>query len=171
MTPNCTTSSESVTRSQRLRSRAFFLVAAARFVPFSFIALRTMGFLFGLLLLTSAQGMAVAQSKPEEVVFRRGGQELHGFLWKPEGIGPFPAIVWNHGSEKLPGSQPTLANFYTAHSYVFFVPHRRGQGHSAGDYIQDLVVQVPPGERARRMVELQESEVDDVIAGLNYLRS
>jgi len=104
-------------------------------------------------------------------VFRSGGQELHGFLWKPEGIGPFPAIVWNHGSEKLPGSQPTLANFYTAHSYVFFVPHRRGQGHSAGDYIQDLVVQVPPGERARRMVELQESEVDDVIAGLNYLRS
>jgi dienelactone hydrolase len=79
--------------------------------------------------------------------------------------------VWNHGSEKLPGSQPALANFYTAHSYVFFVPHRRGQGRSPGDYIQDQVAQAAPGERARRMVELQQAEVDDVIAGLNYLKS
>ena len=113
----------------------------------------------------------MAQSKPEEVVFASGRRELHGFLWKPEGVGPFAAIVWNHGSEKLPGSQPVLAKFYTAHSYVFFVPHRRGQGRSPGDYIQDLVGQAPPGERARRMVELQEAEVDDVVAGLNYLRS
>ncbi len=113
----------------------------------------------------------MAQTKPEEVVFSSGGAELHGFLWKPEGTGPFPAIVWNHGSEKLPGSQPALAKFYTGHSYVFFVPHRRGQGRSPGDYIQDLVAQAPPGERARRMVELQQAAVVDVIAGLNYLKS
>ena len=119
----------------------------------------------------SAAGGAVAQSKPEEVVFPSGGQQLHGFLWKPEGTGPFRAIVWNHGSEKLPGSQPALANFYTAHSYVFFVPHRRGQGRSPGNYIQDQVAQTPPSERALRVVELQQAEVDDVIAGLNYLRS
>ncbi|MGC2003030.1 MAG: prolyl oligopeptidase family serine peptidase, partial [Candidatus Acidiferrales bacterium] len=108
-------------------------------------------------------------------MFPSDGRQLHGFLWKPAGAGagPFPAIVWNHGSEKLPGSQPTLAAFYTAHSYVFFVPHRRGQGRSPfpRDYIQDLVAQAPPGERARRMVELQEAEVDDVIAALIYLKS
>jgi dienelactone hydrolase len=121
--------------------------------------------------LALALGIAVAQSKPEEVVFPSGGRDLHGFLWKPEGAGPFPAILWNHGSEKLPGSQPALAKFYTMHSYVFFVPHRRGQGRSPGEYIQDLVAQAPPGDRARRMVELQQAEVDDVIAGLNYLRS
>jgi carboxymethylenebutenolidase len=134
------------------------------------VALRR-GLLYGLLLFALAEGTSLAQSKPEEVVFPSGGRELHGFLWKPEGAGRFPAIVWNHGSEKLPGSQPALARFYTAHSYVFFVPHRRGQGRSPGDYIQDLVAQAPPGDRARRMVELQEAEVDDVIAGLNYLRS
>jgi carboxymethylenebutenolidase len=127
--------------------------------------------LCGLLLFTFVKGISVAQSKPEDVVFPSGGRQLHGFLWKPAGTGPFPAIVWNHGSEKLPGSQPALASFYTAHSYVFFVPHRRGQGRSPGDYIQGLVAQAPPGERARRMVELQEAEVDDVIAGLNYLKS
>src|SRR5271166_783787 len=120
--------------------------------------------LWGLLLFTLAKGLSVAQSAPEEVVFHSGGRELHGFLWKPEGAGPFPAIVWNHGSEKLPGSQPALARFYTAHSYVFFVPHRRGQGRSPGNYIQDLVNQAPSGDRARRMVELQQAEVDDVVA-------
>jgi carboxymethylenebutenolidase len=119
----------------------------------------------------SAAGEGVAQSQPEEVVFPSGGRQLHGFLWKPEGSGPFPAVVWNHGSEKLPGSQPALANFYTAHSYVFFVPHRRGQGLSPGEYIQDQVAQAAPGARARRVVELQEAEVEDVIAGLNYLKS
>ena len=118
-----------------------------------------------------AAGGAVAQSKPEEVVFESGGRQLHGFLWKPDGTGPFPAVEWNHGSEKWPGSQPALASFYTAHSYVFFVPHRRGQGRSPGDYIQDQVAQTPPSERALRVVELQQAEVDDVIAGINYLRS
>jgi len=112
-----------------------------------------------------------AQTQPEEVVFPSDGRQLHGFLWKPDGPGPFPAIVWNHGSEKLPGSQPVLAKFYTGHSYVFFVPHRRGQGRSPGDYIQDEVAKAPPHDRARRMVDVQREEVDDVIAALNYLKS
>jgi len=129
------------------------------------------GFVFRLLLFTLISGISVAQSGPEEVVFPSDGQNLHGFLWKPEGAGPFPAIVWNHGSERITGSHPALARFYTAHSYVFFVPHRRGQGRSPGDYVQDLVQVAPPNERGRRMVELQQDEVDDVIAGLNYLKA
>lgn len=119
----------------------------------------------------SATGRGTAQSKPEEVVFASGGRQLHGFLWKPAGNGPFRAIVWNHGSEKLPGSEPALAEFYTVHSYVFFVPHRRGQGRSPGSYIQEQVEQARPGERGRLVVELLQDEVDDVIAALNYLRS
>src|SRR5271166_6743500 len=127
--------------------------------------------LCGLLLFALAKGTSVAQSAPEEVVFNSGGRELHGFLWKPQGAGPFPAVLWNHGSEKLPGSQPTLAGFYTAHSYVFFVPHRRGQGRSPGDYIQDQIERAPGNERAQLMVALQEAEVSDVVAALDYLKS
>jgi len=137
----------------------------------SSVAIKAARCLAGFLLFALGQAVALAQAKPEEVVFPSDGQELHGFLWKPEGAGPFAAIVWNHGSEKLPGSQPVLAKFYTEHSYVFFVPHRRGQGRSPGAYIQDLVMAAPPGERARHMVELQQVEVDDVVAGLTYLRS
>lgn len=136
-----------------------------------FFLLRPAKILCLLLLLAGARGTILAQSQVEEVVFPSDGLKLHGFLWKPEGAGPFPAIVWNHGSEKMPGSHPKLAEFYTAHSYVFFVPHRRGQGRSPGNYIQDLVAMAPPPERAWRMVELQDDEVDDVIAGVTYLKS
>ena len=124
-----------------------------------------------LLLLFVLASSSFAQLKPEEVVFPSDGRQLHGFLWKPDGPGPFRAILWNHGSERLPGSEPILAAFYTSHSYVFFVPHRRGQGRSPGDYIQDQIMQAPPRERGRLMVRLQEIEVNDVIAGLAYLRS
>src|SRR5271166_5106908 len=125
-----------------------------------------------LCLLGCAATHALAQSgSSEEVTFQSGRLRLHGFLWKPAGNGPFPAVLWNHGSEKLPGAQPALAAFYTAHSYVFFVPHRRGQGRSPGFYIQDQVAQASPAERAARMVQLQDEEVDDVIAALEFLKS
>src|ERR1700693_1698986 len=97
-----------------VRSPASLPMSFARTVLFSFFTLRTMRFLFGLFLLTSAPGISMAQAKPEEVVYPSSGQELHGFLWKPEGTGPFPAVLWNHGSEKFAGSQPNLAKFYTA---------------------------------------------------------
>jgi carboxymethylenebutenolidase len=122
-----------------------------------------------LVLLLSAG--ALGQPKPQEVTFPSGKLQLHGFLWKPDGPGPFPVVLWNHGSEKLPGWRPELGAFYTAHNYVFFIPHRRGQGRSPGDYIQDLLAQTPPDQRNRRMVELQEAEVDDVVAALTYLKS
>lgn len=125
----------------------------------------------GLLLLVPRQDAPTPQLQPQEVVFESSGRQLHGFLWKPDGDGPFPAIFWNHGSEKLPGSQPALAKFYTEHSYVFFIPHRRGQGRSPGEYIQDLVQEAPPYQRAERMVELQRAEVEDLVAALNFLRS
>jgi carboxymethylenebutenolidase len=64
-----------------------------------------------------------------------------------------------------------LASFYTGRSYVFFFPHRKGQGRSPGTYIQDAVAQAPPSERAGRMIELQEEEVSDVIAALAFLKS
>jgi len=133
--------------------------------------MRIRALMFMVFMVLSAASTAVAQAQPVEVVFPSGGRQLQGFLWKPEGNGPFRAIVWNHGSERLPGSEPALAAFYTAHSYVFFVPHRRGQGRSPGDYIQDQVAEARPNERAGRVVELLQAEVDDVVAGLNFLKS
>src|SRR5271166_6362298 len=82
-----------------------------------------------------AQEAAPSNARP--VSFPSSGGTLYGFLYVPEGKGPFPAVLWNHGSEKRPGWQPELASFYNSHGFVFFLPHRRGQGRSPGPYILD----------------------------------
>src|SRR5690242_9294135 len=75
----------------------------------------------------------LAAAEPEEVTFPSGKLVLHGFLYRPQGNGPFPAILYNHGSEEKPGTKPALGNFFTSNGYVFFVPHRQGQGRSPND--------------------------------------
>jgi dipeptidyl aminopeptidase/acylaminoacyl peptidase len=51
---------------------------------------------------------ATAQAPParisrERVTFKSDGLTLVGFLFQPDGPGPFPGLVWNHGSEKKQG--------------------------------------------------------------------
>jgi dienelactone hydrolase len=82
--------------------------------------------------------LAPGQTPGELVSFPSGDLTLQGFLYKPAGRGPFPAMIWNHGSEKEPGAQPELAYFYTQKGFVFFLPHRHGHGRSPGEYIGDV---------------------------------
>ncbi len=115
-----------------------------------------------------------AQAKPEEVTFPSGKLTLHGFLYKPEGSGPFPAVLWNHGSERRPGWLPELGPLFAGKGYVLFIPHRRGQGRSSGPYIMDLLAQEQsrggPAARSRKLVELMEEHLDDQIAAFSYLK-
>jgi dienelactone hydrolase len=113
--------------------------------------------------------------EPTEVSFPCGELTLHGFLWKPEGEGPFPAIVYNHGSEKLPGSFPSLGNFWTAHGFMFFVPHRHGHGRSPGQYIVDLedefrATEKDPAKLQRHSIELHEHYNADVVSAVTWLK-
>src|SRR3989442_14401701 len=94
--------------------------------------------LFALLVLPSV--LAVA----ETVTFPSGEITLHGVLYKPEGTGPFPAVIYNHGS--APGMMSeqvfsALGPVLASHGWVFFGPYRRGQGlsASAGPYSSDQV--------------------------------
>src|SRR5436190_21470274 len=97
-----------------------------------------------LLVFGSAAGAATqapALSK-ERVAFKSHGLTLTGFLFRPEGRGPFPAIVWNHGSEKNPGGGPqfdTVARIFVPRGYVVFAPIRRGHAMSDGSYITDQI--------------------------------
>ena len=110
-----------------------------------------------------------AAATTREVVFPSGGLDLHGYLWEPPGRGPYPVVLYNHGSEKLPGSKPTLGAFFTAQGFAFFVPHRRGQGLSPGQYISDLVAQAPPAQQNQVVVDQLVAQVEDVAAALTYL--
>jgi len=111
---------------------------------------------------------SVCAAAPEEVTFASNGFELHGFIYRPEGQGPFPAVLYNHGSERRPGSKPEVAAVFNAKGYVVFVPHRRGHGRSSGPYIMDQLGTGP--SRGSRMVELLEEQGGDVVAALAYLR-
>jgi len=90
--------------------------------------------------------------------------DRRGFLYRPAGVGPFPVVVWNHGSEKLPGWRPELGHFYTANGWAFFVPHRRGHGRSGGDYIGD------DPDPARQLALLDEQNAD-VIAAIAWIKT
>jgi dienelactone hydrolase len=93
---------------------------------------------------------------------------LYGFLYLPKGEGPFPAVLWNHGSEKRPGWQPELASFYNSHGFVFFLPHRRGQGRSPGPYIMD---EIHAGGGPTAAVQAQQIANEDVLAAMNWLKT
>jgi dipeptidyl aminopeptidase/acylaminoacyl peptidase len=110
-------------------------------------------------------------AKPELITFTSGDLALKGFVWKPEGPGPFPAIVWNHGSERLPGTVDSVAPYFVSRGYIFFVPHRRGQGRSPGAYIMDQLNAATPEQRSRMLVSLNEVHLQDQLAALTYLRN
>jgi dienelactone hydrolase len=108
----------------------------------------------------------------QEVVFPAGSLDLHGVLVKPRGDGPFPSILWNHGSEKYPGGYfAALARPFLAAGYVVFMPFRRGHGTSPGPYIVDQLAAAPRAERNRLQVQLLEDQVADQLAGLAYLQT
>ena len=86
--------------------------------------------------------LPVVDNSLNETVIRvpSGDVTLETTIFKPDGTGPFPMIVFNHG--KLPGdshSQPrnrplALAREFVRHGYVVVVPNRRGFAGSGGDY-------------------------------------
>lgn len=105
----------------------------------------------------------VVPSNAQPVSFPSSSGTLYGFLYVPQGKGPFPAVLWNHGSEKRPGWQPELASFYNSHGFVFFLPHRHGQGRSSGPYIMDEL----RGDRDPILaVEAQHAANEDVVAAM-----
>ncbi|HZS49115.1 MAG TPA: dienelactone hydrolase family protein [Blastocatellia bacterium] len=101
------------------------------------------------------------------------GKNLHGFLYKPAGNGPFPAVIWNHGSERLPGWQPDLAQFYISKGFVFFIPHRSGHGKSsdAGPYIKDEMNECSQhSNKDECVIKLHEKANLDVVAAYDWLK-
>jgi dienelactone hydrolase len=110
----------------------------------------------------------------QRVSFRSGELTLAGFLFRPEGSGPFRALLWNHGSEKDPdgrGQFDAVAAVFVPAGYVVFAPLRRGHGDSEGRYIQQELRGESAERRLRRQVELLEGEqLDDQLAALAWLK-
>ena len=96
---------------------------------------------------------------------------MSGQVFKPAGNGPFPALLWNHGSERDPRPYlPTLARPFASAGYVVFAAFRRGHATSPGPYILDEVRVAPPRLRAHLTVYLLEEQVADQLAGFSFLK-
>jgi carboxymethylenebutenolidase len=72
---------------------------------------------------------------PDTVVLQSGALKLHALLWHPAGHGPFPAVLFNHGSGNTPENQAAQAAavglVFAKHGYVLLFVYRRGSGPSA----------------------------------------
>ena len=126
---------------------------------------------------------------PDTVVVRSGALKLHALLWRPVGRGPFPGVLFNHGSwptengsgrpaREIFTQASTLGPVFARHGYVFLFLFRRGAGLSAGRGIHggDLLQKelAANGQNARNQLQihlLETDELSDALAGLRFLRS
>jgi dienelactone hydrolase len=135
-------------------------------------------------LLSGVLAAAVAASvhapvfNKQHVAFPSGDLTLAGYLYRPTGSGPFPAVLWNHGSEPDPGASAqfdSVAAIFVPAGFVVFAPMRRGHSDSEGEYIRDAIARESmlagrdAGVRLGARL-LETSQVDDQLAGLAYLR-
>jgi carboxymethylenebutenolidase len=122
---------------------------------------------------------AAQPSRADTVVVQSGPLALHGLLWRPSGPGPHPAVLFNHGSG--PSSDPTkpaaLGATFARHGYVFLYLYRRGaglstdQGTDSEKLMKAALAEKGPEGRNELQLQLLESELSDVLAGLAFLRS
>lgn len=129
-----------------------------------------------------------AFTEPRTVIVHSGTFELRALLWCPRGRGPFPAVLFNHGSGHAKGIDSAgrpdqrhpelLAPVFVRHGYVFFYLFRRGDGLSAGQGTPsgDLMDRefASKGQEGRNQIQLkllETDEMNDVLAGLAFLRS
>jgi carboxymethylenebutenolidase len=124
---------------------------------------------------------------PQIADVRSGDVRLKGYFWKPAGSGPYPAVLFNHGSgaddpqytagRTMAEAASDLAPVFLKHGYAFFYLCRRGQGLSAdqGPFTPELLKNAEAkGADARKRLHYQlvtGSQLDDALAGLTFLKS
>jgi carboxymethylenebutenolidase len=151
--------------------------------------MRTRMFLLTLVLSLAFTTAAKGQEPvgPISMVVPSGALKLRALLWRPQGNGPFPAVLFNHGSGHTGGVSATgpdhrhpelVGPVFARHGYVFLYLYRRGDGLSAGQGVPsaDLMDRAgaEKGEQARNELQLKLLETDelaDALAGLALLRS
>ena len=114
---------------------------------------------------------ARAQEPYTEISYQSGRLRIQGYFYHPTGSGPFPTIIYNHGSrvrsERRPIPWVRLAGLYVAAGYAVLVPERRGYGRSEGPTWSEAV----GGDVGSLLISRLQAEADDVLAAAEYLRS
>jgi dienelactone hydrolase len=103
------------------------------------------------------------------IFYHNGPLELEGYLYRPNGDGPFPVVIYNHGSragfERVERPFGFIGRLLTSAGYAVLVPERRGYGKSGGEIFADEI----GTDRGERYVNRLRAESEDVLAALPFL--
>ena len=141
-----------------------------------------------MLAFTPSRSLSDAPGGSESLVVHNGPVTLHAMLWRPQGTGPFPAVLFNHGSgrtaEQLKHLGPCERNaeilgpVFARRGYVFLYLFRRGVGPSSdqGANAFDLMNResATQGQAARNTLQLQlleNRDMADAVSGLRFLQA
>ncbi len=107
----------------------------------------------------------------EEVFYSSGRLRIQAYLYKPVSEGPFPVVIYNHGSRQLRErvSVPFayIGSMLAASGYLVLVPERRGYGLSDGPTFSEVVGE----DRGPRFVTRVQEETDDVLAAAEFVKT
>lgn len=111
------------------------------------------------------------------------GVSLEIVIAKPQGDGPFPTIIFNHGSTgrginktvyKRTISPSVIASYFATHGWMTLFPQRRGRGKSGGVYGEGLA---PDGsgyscnaEVAIAGFQRAVEDIDDVVGNVRNMQ-
>lgn len=135
----------------------------------------------------SPQG-AASTPAPDTLVIRSGALHLRALFYRPPGRGPFPGVLFNHGSGHGTGASASgvrdqrhpeiLGPLFARHGYAFLYLYRRGdglsrsQGIAAADAMDEALRE--RGQSGYNEVQLRRlaiDDMDDALAGLAALRA
>jgi dienelactone hydrolase len=126
--------------------------------------------------LVAAQGVQGASGSPpapeyQTVFYNNAALRLEAYFYKPQGNGPFPLVVYNHGSragaERAERSMGFIAGILVPAGYAVLVPERRGYGKSDGATFSEEI----GNDRGERFLRRMEAEADDVNAAVDYAKA
>ena len=137
-----------------------------------------------LLFLLGQDSHAQALRPPDTVTILSDSLSLKGLLWRPEGKGVFPAVIFCHGSYETSGLRydavkqtSVLGPLFAKNNYVFLALFRRGtalskdQGENSADLMNKALKE--RGQEGRNRVQMQQlltNDQHDIFAGLEFLR-
>jgi dienelactone hydrolase len=106
-----------------------------------------------------------------ELAYQNGALRLEAYLYVPAGEGPFPLIVYNHGSrdgqERVEQPMAFVRRTLTQAGYAVLVPERRGYGKSDGTTFREEVGR----DNGPRFLNRLRAETEDVLAAVDYVKS
>ena len=121
-------------------------------------------------LLCVVASTARSQSEHQDLFYSSGTLRIQAYLYRPSGDGPFPAVIYNHGTrdgrERASVPFEHIGRMLTRAGYAVMVPERRGYGKSNGEIWWREV-----GNDQASVIRRLQAETDDVLAGADYLRT